>query len=112
MGVLSTEKESVEQALSQEKVNRTNVELFLAQEKEWKVGEPSRVNAALEVARAIMQKEDLDKVVEYAMFFRRSVLFLVTERHPSIDLSEINFASLKGNNVVDLDDGFVVALTS
>ena len=59
-----------------------------------------------------MQKEGLDKVVEYAMFFRRSVLFLVTERHPSIDLFEINFASLKGNNVVDLDDGFVVALTS
>ena len=56
-----------------------------------------------------MQKEFLDKAVEYAMRFRRSMLFLVKERHHGIDLSGINFVSLRGNNVVYLENGSILA---
>ena len=40
------------------------------------------------------------------------MLFLVRERHPGIDLFGINFTSLRGNNIVDLKDGFIVAPAS
>ena len=40
------------------------------------------------------------------------MLFLVKERHPNIDLFGINLASLRGNNVVDPEDGSVVAPAS
>ena len=56
-----------------------------------------------------MQKEFLDKAVKYAMRFRRSMLFLVKERHHGIDLSRINFVSLRGNNVVYLENGSILA---
>ena len=45
------------------------------------------------------------------MRFRRSVLFLVRERHPSINLSRINFASIEDNNVTDPNDGSTVVPT-
>ena len=57
-----------------------------------------------------MRNEGLDKAEEYAMRFHWFVIFLILERHPGIDLSEINFGSLRGNNVIDPNDGSIVAL--
>ena len=59
-----------------------------------------------------MQNESLDKVVEYAIHFRRSTLFLIRQKHQGIYISRINFASLEDNNVVDPNDWFIVAPTS
>ena len=42
------------------------------------------------------------------MRFRRSALFFIKEKHHGIDLSKIKFVSMRGNNVVDLNDGSVV----
>ena len=47
-----------------------------------------------------MKKE----IYTYGVGFRRSALFLIRERHPEIDLSGIDFLSLRGAEVSDKDD--------
>ena len=51
---------------------------------------------------------NLDTVVQYVMHFRRSSLFLIREKHPDIDIFGINFDSMKGNNIVNLNDGSTI----
>ena len=70
----------------------------MAEEKEWKVREPSRLVTALEKARAKMRNEGLAKAKDYALRFYRSAIFLIREKHLGIDLSEINFGSLSDPN--------------
>ena len=41
----------------------------------------------------------------YGVGFRRSALFLIKERHPEIDLSGIDFLSLRRAEILDKDDG-------
>ena len=89
---------------------RSNMKLFLAEEKEWRVGELNRLAVALRDARAEMRKKGLDKAKEYAMCFRWSAIFLICEKLSGIDLYEIDFSSLKGNNVVDPNDGSTTSL--
>ena len=44
-------------------------------------------------------------MIKYEISFRRLAFYLIRQMHPRIDLSGINFAGLKGQNVLDLDDG-------
>ena len=46
-----------------------------------------------------------EEIYTYGVGFRRSALFLIRERHPEIDLSGIDFLSLRGAEVPDKDDG-------
>ena len=46
-----------------------------------------------------------EEIYTYGVGFRRSTLFLIRERHPKIDLSGIDFFSLKGAEIPDKDDG-------
>ena len=46
------------------------------------------------------------------MRFRRSTLFLIKEKHIGINLFVINFVSMKGNNIVDPNDGSVTTPVS
>ena len=112
MVMLSVEKKVVERALSQDKVSQANPELILAHEKEWKAGEPSRVAVALEEARAVMRKEGFERggichalpLISVFFWSRKGIL-------ESIFLG-INLVSLRGNNVVDPKDAFVMALAN
>ena len=99
--VLATEKDVGIQALSQEKINQASLELSLIEKEKWRASESNRLTAALGESRAKMRKEWLNKAKEYAMHFRWSTLLFIHEKHPRIDLSEIDFGSLRGNNVVD-----------
>ena len=47
-------------------------------------------------------KED---IYAYGVGFRRSAMFLIREKHPGIDLSGIDFCSLRGAEIPDPDDG-------
>ena len=76
----------------------------MAEEKEWGAGELNRLVATLKEAKAEMRNEELDKAKEYTM------RFFIYEKHLRIDLSKIDFGSLRGNNVVDLNDGSIMAL--
>ena len=58
-----------------------------------------------EEAKVELKKGALTTVVEYAMHFWRSIFFLIREKHLGIDIFGINFASMRGNNIVDLNDG-------
>ena len=57
-----------------------------------------------------MREEAIIKAVEFGMHFWQSTLFLIRKVHFGIDHFGVNFASMKGNNVVDPNDGSVAAL--
>ena len=57
-----------------------------------------------------MRNVGLDQAKVYTMCFRWYAIFLIRERHLGIDLYEIDFGSLKGNNIVDPNDGSIAAL--
>ena len=59
-------------------------------------------------AKAELKKGAIATVVEYAMRFRQLALFLIKEKYLGINLFRINFASMRGNMVVDPNDGSVV----
>ena len=61
-------------------------------------------------AKAELNDGALNTLVEYVIRFLRSALFLIREKHLGIDLSRINFASMRGNNVVDPNNGSIVTL--
>ena len=77
LGVLTYEKEVSVQAQSQENISQGNMELFLAQEKEWRASELDKLFAALEEAKVRMWHKGINKAVEYIMRFRRFTLFLI-----------------------------------
>ena len=40
------------------------------------------------------------------MTFKRSTLFMIREKYPDLDFSNINFIDMRGYNILDLADGF------
>ena len=46
-----------------------------------------------------------EEIYTYRVGFKRSTLFLIRERHPEIDLSGIDFLSLRSAEISDKDDG-------
>ena len=44
------------------------------------------------------------QIIKYGMTFKRSALFMVKEKYPDFDFSDINFSDMKGH---DSDDPLV-----
>ena len=42
------------------------------------------------------------EIVKYRMTFRQSTLFMVKEKYPDLDFSNINFLDMKGHDSTDL----------
>ena len=82
----------------------------MAKEKEWREGEPSKLVVIKVEAKAEIREEAIAKAVQFGMRFWQSVLLLIRQKHSSIDLSGINFASIEGNNIVDPNDESIVVL--
>ena len=64
---------------------------------------------ALEVEKAdqkvreeVIREEAVRKIVQYDMTFRRSVLFMVKEKYPDLDFSDINFLDMRGHDSPNL----------
>ena len=59
---------------------------------------------ALEVEKAdqkvrekSIREEAVRKIVDYGMFFRHLTLFMVKEKYPDLDFSDINFSDMRGH---------------
>ena len=49
----------------------------------------------------MIRKEAAIEIVKYGMTFRRSALFMVMEKYPNLDFSDINFSDMKGHDSAD-----------
>ena len=54
-----------------------------------------------EVREKAIREEAAIEIVKYGMTFRRSALFMVKEKYPDLDFSDINFSDMKGHDSVD-----------
>ena len=61
--------------------------------------EEDRTLAAMREA-AVREEAGL-QIIKYGMFFRRSTLFMVKEKYPGLDFSDINFSDMKGHDSAD-----------
>ena len=61
--------------------------------------EEDRVLAAMK--EAVVREEAGLQIIKYEMSFRRSALFMVNEKYPDLDFSDINFSDMKGHDSVD-----------
>ena len=55
-----------------------------------------------EVREKAIREEAAIKIVKYGMTFRRSALFMIKEKYPDLDFSDINFLDMKGHDSTDL----------
>ena len=53
------------------------------------------------------KQEAIGDIVKYGMTFKRSTLFLIREKYPDLDFSDINFLDMKGHDIQDPDEGGV-----
>ena len=61
--------------------------------------EEDRALAAMREA-AVREKVGL-QIIKYGMSFKLSALFMVNEKYPDLDFSDINFSDMKGHDSVD-----------
>ena len=61
--------------------------------------EEDRALAAMR--EAVVREEAGLQIIKYGMSFRRSALFMVKEKYPDLDFSDINFSHMKGHDSVD-----------
>ena len=54
------------------------------------------------VKELAIREEAVRKIVQYGMTFRRSVLFMVKEKYPDLDFSDINFLDMRGHDSPNL----------
>ena len=64
----------------------------------------------MEEARKKTIKEAFIEIIKFGVCFRGLTLYLIRKKHPKINLSRINFASLKGHDLLDPNDGVVVGV--
>ena len=50
--------------------------------------------------KAIREETGL-QIIKYGMTFKRSTFFMVKEKYPNLDFSDINFSNMKGHDSVD-----------
>ena len=62
--------------------------------------EKDRALAAMK--EAVVREEARLQIIKYRMSFRRSAFFMVKEKYPDLDFSDINFSDMKGHDSVDL----------
>ena len=51
------------------------------------------------------KQEAIGDILKFRMTFRRSTLFMIREKYPDLDFSNINFTDIRGYNVFDPTDG-------
>ena len=54
------------------------------------------------VREEVIREEAVKKIVQYGMTFRQSVLFMVKEKYPDLDFSDINFLDMRGHDSPNL----------
>ena len=51
------------------------------------------------------KQEAIGDILKFGITFRRSTLFMIREKYPDLDFSNINFIDMRGYNILDLADG-------
>ena len=85
-----SEQERLNQ-VAEEKIRVANLE----RDEAVKTLEKERVVAAMKEA-AVREEAGL-QIIKYGMSFRRSAIFMIKQKYPDLDVSDINFSDMKGH---------------
>ena len=91
-------KEEVEEKVAKVVSERDEAIKALQKEKaNWKVREAT--------LREKTKQEAIRDILKFGMTFRRSAIFMIKEKYPDLDFSDINFTDMKGYNIPYPSDG-------
>ena len=56
--------------------------------------------AVAAIKEAAVQEEVGLQIIKYGMSFRRSAIFMIKQKYPDLDFSDINFSDMKGHEEI------------
>ena len=81
--------------MATEKVEEKLAKAIVDRDDAIKVLEVEKVDQ--KIREVAIKEEAVRKIVDYGMSFRRSALFMVKEKYPDLDFSDIKFSVMKGH---------------
>ena len=70
-------------------------------ERDSAVGALEKERAIFALREKAVQEEAWLQIIKYGMTFRRSALFMVKEKYPDLDFSDIKFSDMRGHDSAD-----------
>ena len=90
-------KEEVERRLKVKAEREAAIKALEEKRADWRATEKRIKKEAYELARADATQE----IFKYGMSFKRSTLFMIREKYPDLELSDVNLTEMRGYDKLD-----------